>query len=1013
MKNQSDEKQDELQRFISEGTPDEVKRRYFSLVQLSKKLNFGNLETNLVVLDTETTGFSYSHDELIQIAAARYEYGQIVDWFVTFVNPCKPIPDEVVYLTGIKDEDVSSAPQPSEALAQLVDFIGDAKIVAHNVEFDRTFLTNHNTGKPLDSNIWIDSLDLARIAMPRLKSHRLLDLVKAFGAPLSTHRADADVEATCAMVRVLFTAIYCMPYSLVKEISGMGMLEDWETRIVFEEIANLQATALDDVSRETSSRSTQESQTVKKGFSLRSLRNSRRKNEKLKQKIDAEAVVKDLNRDLEFPSVEYLSKLFSCESLMGFLYDDYEPRQEQIKMSQAIRSAFAESSNLIVEAGTGVGKSMAYLIPSVLIAKKNNITIGVATKTNVLLDQIMYKELPALDKALSLMDESHEPLSFVSLKGFSHYLCLNKIERMFSDGPQVKNIAGKSYSQAPSLAALYSYIEQTDYDDMDVLKLDYRSLPRWAISTTSNDCLRRKCPYFKSDCFIHGSRRAAEAADIVVTNHSLFFCDLAADGGLLPPVRYWTLDEAHNAESEARSAFSEVISAEKILRIVKKVDSNEASKNVFVRAERKVVTSEKEEILFYSLISKARSKSEEYLSTALDFTAAMKDLLFFDTNKQSKSYESVELWLNHDIRGSATFKQVSEKALLMSCEAEKLVSACQDLVAYLETIENAAVLQREISSIALELKGQINAVDLIFSKIPDSYVYSATLNRKKDKPLDAIEARLLNVGAALNDTLYTKTHSVAFTSATLSISDKFDSFENAVGFNTSEFSQGKTYQFNSHYDYENNMTIYVVEDIVEPSQPMYLEQLQKLLIGAHKAQQGSILTLFTNRREMEKCFNEVYPSLKEAELRLVCQKWGVSVKGLKDDFLTDRHLSLFALKSFWEGFDAPGSTLRGVVIPKLPFSKPSDPLSCERATRDDQAWRHYVLPAAVMETKQAVGRLIRKEEDKGVIILADKRLLTKSYGKAFLTSLPSKNIKIRSIAAIIDELESAYTLAKC
>lgn len=167
-----------------------------------------------------------------------------------------------------------------------------------------------------------------------------------------------------------------------------------------------------------------------------------------------------------------------------------------------------------------------------------------------------------------------------------------------------------------------------------------------------------------------------------------------------------------------------------------------------------------------------------------------------------------------------------------------------------------------------------------------------------------------------------------------------------------------------------------------------------------------MLTLFTNRKEMEKSFDAVQPVLKQADLRLVCQKWGVSVKGLRDDFLADEHLSLFALKSFWEGFDAPGATLKGVVIPKLPFAKPSDPLSCERAARDDQAWRRYVLPAAVLETKQAAGRLIRKADDEGVLILADKRLLTKSYGSSFLRSLPSRNVKVMTAAEIAAEIES-------
>ena len=209
----------------------------------------------------------------------------------------------------------------------------------------------------------------------------------------------------------------------------------------------------------------------------------------------------------------------------------------------------------------------------------------------------------------------------------------------------------------------------------------------------------------------------------------------------------------------------------------------------------------------------------------------------------------------------------------------------------------------------------------------------------------------------------------------------------------------------SSYDFDNRMIVYVVNDMPEPNEASYLGALQNLLVAAHKAQRGSMLTLFTNRREMERCFEEVQPALKEDDLRLVCQKWGVSVKGLRDDFLADEHLSLFALKSFWEGFDAPGATLKGVVIPKLPFSKPTDPLSCERAARDDAAWRRYVLPAAVLETKQAAGRLIRKATDSGILILADKRLVTKGYGKTFLRSLPSQNIRFCSAAEIVAEIE--------
>ena len=211
-----------LEKNVTDGTPCDVVERYASLKNLADRLDFGALDENVVVLDTETTGLSFSHDELIQVAAARMSHGKIESWFVSFANPGKPIPEEIEHLTHISNSDVAEAPAPDEVMRQLVEFVGDARIVAHNAEFDRTFTTKYPAGKALLENEWIDSLDLSRIALPRLKSHRLIDLVKAFDAPLSTHRADADVEATCSLFRVLLAAVCSMPRSLVAEIASLA-----------------------------------------------------------------------------------------------------------------------------------------------------------------------------------------------------------------------------------------------------------------------------------------------------------------------------------------------------------------------------------------------------------------------------------------------------------------------------------------------------------------------------------------------------------------------------------------------------------------------------------------------------------------------------------------------------------------------------------------------------------------------------------------------------------------------
>ena len=414
--------------------------------------------------------------------------------------------------------------------------------------------------------------------------------------------------------------------------------------------------------------------------------------------------------------------------------------------------------------------------------------------------------------------------------------------------------------------------------------------------------------------------------------------------------------------------------------------------------------------MYDSLIGTAQNAANAFAIAAEEFCLSGKDLLKFDQKSRSKGYEWFDLWLNTEIRQSDTFQGVRSCARSLYETLEKLIKATRDIVAYAEQMDDTSSAQRELALVALELRELYDGIEIIFFHESDNNVYSARLNRSKGVLDEVFTVQPLDVGKSLNESLYQETRSVIYASATLSIDGQFDAFNRSIGFNESDESQADTLQVESSFDFDTNMQVYVPTDMPEPQDPGYLEALEDFLIELHRAQHGSLLTLFTNRREMEHCFEKVRPALKEDDLRLVCQKWGVSVKGLKDDFLKDEHLSLFALKSFWEGFDAPGSTLKGVVIPKLPFGLPTDPLSCERQQRDDRAWAHYSLPAAVIEVKQAVGRLIRTSTDKGIVVLADRRLLTKHYGKKFLNSLPSRSISYATCEEIVEDVKQHHAL---
>lgn len=997
--------------FITEGTPKDVCERYAALCDMAARSDFGELDRNVVILDTETTGFSQHHDELTQIAAARMECGKVTDWFVTFVNPGKPIPEDVARLTNIHDEDVADAPLPDEARARLVEFVGDATVVAHNAAFDKGFTTKSPSGYPLLENLWVDSLDLARIALPRLKSHRLIDLVRAFDAPISTHRADADVEALCAVYRILLAAVSSMPLDLVEHIAALAPVEEWPTGAVFSCMANHMA-ALEEAksgagierkrypltirgmrhARLSTSQKTAV-QTASDGI-VPASESARIASTEAASYAPFEAYASSAQAVVEFPDASEIAQAFTAEGIVGGLYEGFEPREEQAVMADQVLKAFSTGTNLVVEAGTGVGKSMAYLLPSALTAVRNHIPIGVATKTNALLDQIVYKELPLLAQGLAAKGEGD--LTYVALKGFSHYPCLRLVDRVAHDGARTVNVAGKDVSQAPSIAALLSFIEQTDYDDIDGLKLDFKALPRYSFTTTSRDCLRRKCPYFGTQCFVHGLRKKAETADIVVTNHSLFFCDLAADGGLLPRARYWVVDEAHGAEAEARRALAISLDASEMVRLANRLASDDAKRNVFVRTERRAPldsgSQPEASTLFFGLTEKARSRGKAFAEAASELAHHMKDLLACDTNRSNKGYENIEIWINDQIRQDSRFQALRGFGRTFREAAERLITSGNELIAFLEGVDGVADCQREIATVVIDAKEMLQASELILETGDPRFVYSAKLSRKPERVAESLQAQIVDIGQTLGETLYENTESVVYASATITVGGEFKTFMNAMGLGADESSRAETCLLGSSYDFDANMRVFVIKDIPEPNQPGYLETLEGLLARAHVAQQGSMLTLFTNRREMEACFEAVDPAMKEHGLRLVCQKWGVSTKGLRDDFLKDEHLSLFALKSFWEGFDAPGATLKGVIIPKLPFAKPTDPLSCERAQRDSAAWSHYTLPQAVIEVKQAAGRLIRSSTDTGVLVLADRRLLTKGYGRSFLKSLPSRNI---------------------
>ncbi len=960
-----------LASFLQPGTDPEVVRAYALLAERARTAVFG-FEEELAFLDLETTGFDPSRDEIIEAAVLIARGAEVVERWSTLVRPVRPIPHETSALTGIDDALVAGAPPVERALGDLVKAVGSRPIVAHNVSFDRAFL-EHALGPFRLAGPWVDSLDVTRIALPRLRSHRLTDLARAFGVSSDAdHRAADDTEALFRVWRIALCALADLPPAVLHELARLGTAcPEWPARRVFTHLAaGVEA----------------------RGFDLRALRGESLRAERTTALADACEV------DLVMPDAAEVLSAFQPDGVVGAMYDGYEPRSEQSRMAQAVLDAFRASRSVAVEAGTGVGKSVAYLVPAAAFAMRNSVPVGVATKTNTLMDQLIHHELPRL--AGQLPGE----LRFTALKGYEHYVCLRKLQRLLDAPPDAE--------RAAAAAMLLTWTAQTRWGDKEAINLHWSPGLGQQVLASFADCSKKHCRFYPSLCYLHGARRRAVGAHIVVTNHSLLFRDLMTDGGILPPIRHWVVDEAHAAEAEARDQLSMGSGHAELRGLLGGLDLK--GRGGMLTALRAHVAAEAGENASSALVAidGMRELVEEAATIADSFFDFVKDL----GSGAATAYDRAELRLTAQMRDGGAWGAAAGVGRSLARRLESILGAGRTLMSALEEGGEAFAEQRtdllgQLSGIAEQLAGLVAVLD----GDDDRFVYTATVDRRREQSAERLDALLLDVGEALAEQFYPRVLSVVYTSATIAAGDDFRHFEHAVGFDRLGSARFVTLRLDSSYDFERQMAVFVPTGMPEPCQPSssgypaYIAALRDLLYEIHVAMGGSVLTLFTNRRDMDELYRLLARPLEAEGLPLLVQSRGVSRKRVADEFVADERTSLFATKSFWEGFDAKGDTLRCVVIPRLPFGPVNDPVLEERRERERDWWGRYYLPEAVIELKQAAGRLIRSSTDEGCLVLADARLAgSKTYARTFLRALPVRDVERLPVDEIGDAIRARF-----
>ena len=615
-----------------------------------------------------------------------------------------------------------------------------------------------------------------------------------------------------------------------------------------------------------------------------------------------------------------VAEVFSDDGHLAELIEGYRHRPEQEQMAQKILSAIKEGLNLVCEAGTGTGKTMAYLVPALISRQK----VIVSTGTKHLQDQLYEKDLPIVLEAMA------SPATTMVLKGRSNYLCLQRLEVAINDA---KDLSYKNINDLQEVAEWSSSTKTGDINELGMI--EENSFVRPVITSTTENCLGQSCPEYES-CFVFKNRKKALESDLVITNHHLLLADMglreSGFGEVLPLADLIIFDEAHQLPELASNYFSKTLGTRQLLELI--TDTKAA-----IHEEARDIKD----------MDEALAKFEK----------AIRDLrLIFGRKDQRMSWQ--ETWDRTQL--SAELPKLMEAYQLVidildsASERGKLLDNCwQRAKIHYNYIDSYVETKNEDSIRWLEIRGH----HLYFNQTP------------------------VNIAETFQQRLNDYNATSVFTSASLAVNNNFDHFSRQLG-----LEECATEVWNSPFDYQKQTRLYLPTDLPEPNRPEFFDAFIDKTIKLLSFSDGHAFVLFTSHFALNKAASIIS---EEIDYPIFIQ--GKAPRSeLLNQFRETKHAVLLGTSSFWEGVDVKGEALSSVIIDKLPFASPDDPVLQARlnhfSKQGGNAFMEYQVPQAAIALKQGVGRLIRDVTDRGVCTICDKRLVSKAYGKRLINSLP-------------------------
>jgi ATP-dependent DNA helicase DinG len=919
---------------------------------------------SIVALDIETTGLDPQKDAIIEIGAVRFHRNRIEDEWTHLINPGRKIPPFITQLTGITDHMVLEAPTIQEVLTDLRQFVGEMAILGHNVGFDLAFLRKYGLFKGNDTR---DTYEIASVMLPSAGRYNLGALGQALNIPLpASHRALDDARVTCAVYRSLYEIGMEMSIQLLAEIVRLGEGVDWAGYGFFHDLLRSR-------SKETIS-----ARQVRQGYT---------------GPIFDGYNTHDLNALTPNPQQVALDpdEVASALELGGIFsryFPNYEYRPQQIEMLREVTRALSENRHLFVEAGTGTGKSMAYLLPSALWALKNGHRVVISTNTINLQDQLIKKDIPDLRAAMGIN------LSAAVMKGRSNYLCPRRLENIRRRGPD-------NADEMRVLAKVLVWLQTTTTGDRNEINLNgpierdiWLRLSADDEGCTSENCLKRGgiCPFYRA-------KQAALAAHILVVNHALLLADVATGNRVLPEYNYLIIDEAHHLEEATTNALSFKITQAMIERSVRELGGPNSGilGKLLTMLEGTIPPSDFAAV--NQLIQNATDEAFHFQTTTQAFFRTLDQFLF-----EQRGGSEIGMYAHQERILPATRTQPAWAEVEISweeCEAllkplienqARLLEALGDLKASLpeeedDIISNLSNLYRRLSEIQNNLNG------MVFEPRVDVIYWVEIQPTGKQMSLNAAP---LHIGPLMQKYLWNEKSSVILTSATLTAAGEFGYLRGRLNADVAyELSVG------SPFDYESSVLLYVANDIPEPSDRSgHQRAIEQGILKLCLATGGRALVLFTSYDQLKRTSHSIGPILARNDIRVYEQGEGASANTLLESFRSDDHAVLFGTKAFWEGVDVPGTALSVLIIVKLPFDVPSDPIVAARSETFDDPFSEYSIPEAILRFRQGFGRLIRTQSDRGVVAIFDRRIMTKRYGRLFTESLPTCTTRVGSMGEL-------------